>query len=91
MCSNGCYAAFAEDDDEISPTDLGEAVRDDEGGASLRGGRDGALDLVFGGAVDGGGGVVKEQDAQVGEKGTRERRCLCPPERVTPRSPMTVS
>jgi len=34
-----------------------------------------ALDLVFGGAVDGAGAVVQDQDLWVGEEGAGESQC----------------
>ena len=70
---------LAQDDDQVRPADLRQAVGDDEGGASPRGGGDGALDLVFGGAVDGAGRIVQDQDARIGQEGARQRQALALP------------
>ena len=92
MRADGGDPAFAQDDDQICPADLRQAVRDDEGRASAGGVGDGALDLVLGGGVDGGGGIIQDQDARVGQEGARQRDALAlSAESVTPRSPTTVS
>src|SRR5512140_3256231 len=51
-------------------------MRDDEGCASAGGVGDGALDLVLGGGVDGGGGVVEDQNMRIGQEGTSQRDAL---------------
>ena len=62
----------AHHDDDIRPADLRQAMGDQDGRAALRGAEDGALNLIFGGAVDRAGRVVEDQDARVGQKGARQ-------------------
>src|SRR5512137_88923 len=81
MTAHGSDASLAQDNDQVCPADLRQAVSDDEGGASLRSGGDGTLDFVFGGAVDGGGRIVEDQDARVGKKCARQRQSLALPAR----------
>ena len=76
MVADGGDAAFAQDHDQVGPADLGEAVGDDERSPAASGGGDGALDLVFGGRVDGAGRVIKDQDTRIGQEGTRDRQAL---------------
>ena len=52
MRADGGDLAFAHDDDQVSPADLRQAMRDDEGRASACGVGDGALDLIFGSRVN---------------------------------------
>ena len=52
MCADGGDFAFAENNDEVCPADLREAVRDDEGGPSAGGVGDGALNFILGGRVN---------------------------------------
>src|SRR5688572_22235022 len=76
VAADGGEAALAHDDDEVGPADLREPVSDQQGGAALGGAEDRLLDLVFGGAVDGGGRVVQDEDAWVGEEGTGQGEAL---------------
>ena len=76
MCTDGGNFAFAENDDEVCPADLREAVRDDKSGPSAGGVGDCALDLILGGRVDGGGGIIQHENARVGEKGAGEGDAL---------------
>ncbi len=92
MRTDGGDTALAQHDDQVCPADLGQAVSDEDGRAAAGGVGDGPLDLVFGGGINGGGRVVEDQDAGIGqESAPSARRWRCPPERVTPRSPMIVS
>ena len=54
-------------------------MRDQDSRASLAGALDGTLNLVFGGAVNGAGRVVQDQDGWVGQKGTRQGNALALP------------
>ncbi len=65
-----------EHQDPVCPPDLGQAVGDEQGRAAFEHALDGALDLVFGGAVDGAGRVVEDQDARVGEQGAGDGDAL---------------
>ena len=76
MRADGGDLAFAEDDDQISPADLRQAVGDDEGRASAGGVGDGALNFVLGGGVNRGGGIIQHQHARIGEEGAGERDAL---------------
>ena len=76
MRAHGRDPAFAQDNDEISPADLRQAMRDDEGRSSARGVGDGALDLIFGGRVNCGGGIIQDQNARVGQEGACQRNAL---------------
>src|SRR5512141_158445 len=76
MVADGGDLAFAHDDDQVGPADLAQAVGDDDGGAPFGSHRNGALDFVFGGAVDGAGRVIQDQDARVGQEGARQRQAL---------------
>ena len=84
--------ALLEDDDEVGVLDRREAVRDEEDGARPRPGLHGLEDPRLGLGVDGGEGVVEDEERGVREESARERGpLLLPPERVMPRSPTIVS
>ena len=68
---------LGDDGDLVRALDGREPMGDDDGGAAPAQLVKGALDLHL-------GGFFKKTLAM-------QRRCFCPPERVTPRSPMTVS
>ena len=76
MVADGGDAALAQDDDLVGPADLREAVGDEQGGAALGGAVDGSLDLILGGAVNGAGRVVQDQDARVGQEGAGQGQAL---------------
>ena len=85
-------AGLVEDQDEIGPAQGGEAMGHHEGGAAFHGDFHGGHDFVFGFRVDGGGGVVKDEDGGFEDDGPGEGEALAwPPERVEPCSPMRVS
>ena len=58
--------------DAVGPADLAQAVGDEERGAPATDAVHGLLDQVFGGAVDGAGAVVEDEDARIGEKGASD-------------------
>lgn len=58
--------APAQDQDVVGPANLAEAMRDQKGGPLPADAAHGPLNLVFGGAVDGAGAVVQNQDGRVG-------------------------
>src|SRR6185369_2451009 len=58
-----------EHEDPICPSDLGQAMCNEQGGTALQHTLDRALDLVLCGAVDGAGGVVQDQNARIREQG----------------------
>lgn len=60
----------------IGAADLREAVGDQQRGAALQDAAHGALDLVFGVAVDSAGRVIQHQDARVAEKGAGDGNAL---------------
>ncbi len=62
-----------EDQDPVRPPDLGQAVGDQQRRAPFQHPLDGPLDLVLGGAVNGAGRVVQDQDARVGEQRAGDR------------------
>jgi len=70
-------AAFAEltfvhDEDGVGALDSGEAVRNEDGGASGDHAGEGEADAEFGVGVDGGGGLVEDEDARVVGEGAGE-------------------
>jgi hypothetical protein len=69
-------ATVFDDEDLVGLADGGEAVGDDEGGASLHEEVEAGLDEGFGFGVEGAGGFVEDEDARVGEDGARDRDAL---------------
>src|SRR5215212_3872530 len=72
MATDGSDPAFAQDNDQVCPADLRQAVRNDERRSSARRVGDGTLDLILSRRVNGGRGIVQDQDVRIGEKGTRQ-------------------
>ncbi len=68
--------ALAKYQDAVGPTDLAEAVGDEERGSLAADAPHGPLDLILGGAVDGAGAVVQNKDAGVGEEGAGDGDAL---------------
>ena len=64
------------EEDMVSAADLREAVGDQQCSAPLQDAAHGALDLVFGVAVDGAGRIVQHEDARVAEKGAGNGNAL---------------
>ena len=60
---------LGEDEDTVGVADGGEAVGDDEGGATLHEALEGFVDEALGLAVEGGGGFVEEEDFRICEDG----------------------
>src|SRR5690606_30510910 len=58
----------AKDEDAVGPANLAEAVGDQESGPTFHDAAHGALDLVFGRAVDGAGRVVEDEDPRIGQE-----------------------
>src|SRR5690625_228560 len=75
------YLALVQEDDPVRLADLGEPVRDHQGGAALQDPVDGPLDLILGGAVDGAGRVVEDEDAGIGEERPGDGQALPLPAR----------
>ena len=67
--------------DLVGPADLRETMGDEDGGAAHGGGLDRLLDLVLGGAVDGAGRVVQDEDGGIGEEGAGQGQPLALPAR----------
>ncbi len=61
-------AALLHDVDAVGVHDLGEAVGDDDHRAALLDGVERVLDLLGGNGVEGGGGLVEEDDGRVFEE-----------------------
>ena len=68
MGADGSNAPLAQDDDEVCPANLGQAVGDQDGGTVLCGLLDGPLNAILGGTVDGAGGVVQDEDVGLGQE-----------------------
>lgn len=60
MRADGGNSSFSQNDDQIGPADLGQAVGDDKGRPAAGGIGNGALDAVFSSRVDGRGRVVQD-------------------------------
>ena len=71
----GDAAAF-EDEDSGGALEHDGAVGNDKGGAAGHCGIEGGGDFVFGAGVDGGGGVVEEEDGGFEEQGARDGDAL---------------
>src|SRR6185295_8709768 len=69
-------AAVFQDDDEVGGFHGAEAVGDDEDGAVDHDEFQGAADEVFGFRVDGGEGVIQDEDAGVGDDGAGDGEAL---------------
>ena len=65
--------AVLDDEDTVGAADGAQAVRDDEGGASLHQRFHAALDQGLGQRVHGGGGLVHDEEFGLGQHGARER------------------
>jgi len=76
--------------DPVGQLERGVAVRDDQRGPPVA--AQPGVDLRLDARVDGRRGVVEQQHARVGQQRPGDRDALpLPPERVRPRSPITVS
>ena len=73
------HPPLAQHDDVIRPANLRQAVRDQQRRSPFRRRPDRLLDFVLGGAVDGAGAVVQDQDRRVGDEGARQRQTLTLP------------
>ena len=62
--------------DEIGPADLAEPVGDEERRSLAADAIHRLLDAVFGGAVDGAGAVIQDQDARIGQEGASDGNAL---------------
>lgn len=62
--------------DPVGQREGGAAVGDEEGGAARHDGPQRLVDLVLDAGVDGGGGVVEEEQPGVGEEGAGQRDAL---------------
>ena len=69
-------AAIFHEQDLVGAADLREAVGDQQRGAPFEDTTHGALDLIFGVAVDRAGRVVEHQDAWIAEKGAGDGDAL---------------
>lgn len=69
-------AAVLQDGDAVGEVQRGAAVGDEEGGAALHDVLEGLVDLVLDLGVHGGGGVVEDEQAGVGEDRPGERDAL---------------
>src|SRR4051812_19377392 len=63
------YAALLEDEDEVGLAHGREAMRDDERGLALHELVQGLRDDLLGAGVEGGSGLVEDEDARVAEDG----------------------
>ena len=70
------HAAGIEHDDLVGMDDGGEPVGDDDGGAVLGDAVQRALDVALGMAVEGGGGLVQDQDGRGLEDGAGDGDAL---------------
>src|SRR5579875_79133 len=68
--------ALAQDQDLISLADLREAMGNQQGGTALQHAANGLLDLVLGGAINGAGRIVEDQDARIGQQRSRDGDAL---------------
>ena len=66
--ADGDDAAFFHDEDAIGIDDGGEAMGDDDGGAVVHELLGGVLDELFGLGIEGGGGLVEDEDAGILEE-----------------------
>ena len=76
VCAAFDDAAVVEDDDEVGAAEGGEAVSNDEGGAAVHGAFHGGHDFLLGVGVDGGGGVVEDEDGGLEDDGAGESEAL---------------
>ena len=76
MGAVGRDPAVVQHHDAVRPPDLRQPVGDEQRGAAALHVMQRALNLVLGGAVDGAGGVVQDQDARVFQKGARQGDAL---------------
>jgi hypothetical protein len=82
--------SLVQDQDLVGAPDGGESVRDHEGGATTAERVDPVADHGLRLGVEGGGGLVEDEDARVGEHRSGDCHPL-PLASFTPRSPITVS
>ena len=68
--------SFFHNTDPVGVSDGGEPVGDDHGGAVFHQVFDGLLDLDFGLGIEGGGGLIKDEDGRVLDQGTGNRETL---------------
>src|SRR5690625_4788168 len=79
-------------DDAVGVTDRGQPVRDHQGRAAARQLLQRLLDRPFCLRIESGGRFIEYEYRWVlQEHAGYGRRCFCPPDSFTPRSPMTVS
>ena len=71
-----CDLVAMQHQDPVRTPDLGQAVGDQQSGAAFQHPLDGALDLILGGAVNGAGRVVEDQDTRIGKQRTSDRNSL---------------
>ncbi len=65
-------AAPIEDEDGVGASDGAQAMGDDEGGSAGDEAIEGLLEAVLGEGIDGGGGLVENEESRVGEHGAGE-------------------
>lgn len=81
-------AAVLDHQDAVGGPDGGEPVGDDQGGAAPAQLVEGMLDPGFRDAVQGGGGLVQNEDGRIFRKiRAMATRCFWPPDSRVPRSP----
>ena len=74
--SDGCDAALSHHDNQVRPTDLGQSMCDEDGRSSAGGIGDRPLNHVLGGRIYGGGRIVKDENARIGNEGARQGETL---------------
>jgi len=84
--------SLSQNGDPVGQLERRAAVRDQQRGAPGHHLVQGGVDLCLGPRIDGGGGVVQDQDRRVVISAlASDTRWRWPPDRVRPCSPMTVS
>ena len=90
--AGGGDAPALEDEYFVGHAHGAQALGDDEGGPADHQPFQRQLNQALGFGIDARGGVVEQQDARVFQQGAGDGDArFCPPERVTPRSPTSVS
>jgi len=76
VISLGYQLSVSENQDQVSPADLGQPVGDDQGSTPTGCSKDRFLDLIFGGAINCAGRIIQDKDARIGQEGARQGQPL---------------